>query len=98
MNTEETTNNETESHDSLVDRVLQSRFGNLMPKDEHHKLMRELVGIHYTEGRPVESPNILPPSRTGRVTTTKSPATLVSLGEQPLPIETIVAPEDTPIH
>ena len=93
MSNEETPNEETtESHDAMVERVLRSRYGKLMPKDESRKLIHDLTQRYYVDGRPVESPNILPPARANRVTVTKSPATLVALNEQPLPIEPIVAP------
>ena len=91
MSTEETTNEETtESHDAMVERILKSRYGRMMPKAESRKLILELATKYYVEGRPVESPNILPPARPNRVTTTKSPATLIALNEQPLPVETPV--------
>ena len=54
------------------------RYGKLMPKREHRKLMLELAGIHYNT--PVEMPvvNIEPTSRSNRAKITKSPATLIA--------------------
>ena len=86
MSTEETNEETTESHDALVERVLRSRYGRMMPKAESRRLIRELASKYYVDGRPVESPSIAP-TRGKRETNTKSAATLVALNEQPLPIE-----------
>ena len=72
------------------------RYKNLMPKEEHRKLMAHLVNAHYTPSAFVNTDNIPTPLlHAKKEKVTKSPATLTAeKNETPVSVE----PEQTIVH